>query len=523
MAFLIPTNAVQIARFANGLYGLQLGFASTNGIVSDVASGGLLPTFNNYYTLSFGSQTTASVAQQILTNLGIVASPTGLSATAVSAALAYVTGQLNAAAPNARGAAVKAVFDLWSSISADPVNGPIYGAVATAWNNQISKAVQYAGAVNPDITVAAAAALPVPPQTFALTTGTDAFTTTGTGAGTANITGSVNGGTATFTPGDSITGTLTTVSLNLSDLGSGGTVTPNLVGGVTITGVTNFTLSSAEKISMNTTTSGGAQGWTGLTSESLTGSGGEAVTAAATTSVTTYDSALAAGSVTVTGGNAVNITSNGSTTGTITVSKPAGAVTINNAQAIASTTTGGAIAVTGGTVVTVSSTNSGLTTNTGATEGNIAVTDTATTTTVSVTQSADLKTGAAVAASATAAAVSAAAGNILGTVTIKDANATSATTANTITTVSVTNANTVAINSNALTTLTLAGNLTGGATAVTITNAASPTTNTTLTLNLNGVNVSSLAAINNTQTQATIVDTNNEITTINALNTRSHY
>ena len=36
MAFLIPTNAVQIARFANGLYGLQLGFASTNGITSDV-------------------------------------------------------------------------------------------------------------------------------------------------------------------------------------------------------------------------------------------------------------------------------------------------------------------------------------------------------------------------------------------------------------------------------------------------------------------------------------------------------
>ena len=199
MAFLIPTNAVQIARFANGLYGLQLGFASTNGIVSDVGSAGLIPTFNNYYTLSFGSQTTASVAQQILTNLGIVASTGGLSATAVSAALAYVTGQLNAAAPNARGAAVKAVFDLWSSISADPVNGPIYGATATTWNSQISKAVQYAGAVNPDITVVHAAALPAAPNNIALTTGTDNVTGSPTAAN--NISGLFNGSTATFGAG----------------------------------------------------------------------------------------------------------------------------------------------------------------------------------------------------------------------------------------------------------------------------------------------------------------------------------
>jgi hypothetical protein len=159
MSFLIPTNAVQIARFANGLYGVQLGFASTNGITSDVSTGGLLGTFNNYYSLSFGSQTTASVASQILTNLGIVAGSNGLTASSVSAALAYVTGQLNAAAPAARGAAAKAVFDLWSTISADPVNGATYGAAATVWNNQISKAVQYAGAVNPDITVAQAAKL----------------------------------------------------------------------------------------------------------------------------------------------------------------------------------------------------------------------------------------------------------------------------------------------------------------------------------------------------------------------------
>jgi len=141
MSFLIPTNAVQIARFANGLYGAQLGFASTNGIVSDVASAGLIPKFNEYYSLSFGAQTTAAVAQQIVTNLGIVNGSNGQTASSVSVALAYVTGQLNAAAPAARGAAVKAVLDLWSTISADPVNGSTYGAAATTWNSQISRAV----------------------------------------------------------------------------------------------------------------------------------------------------------------------------------------------------------------------------------------------------------------------------------------------------------------------------------------------------------------------------------------------
>ena len=311
MAFLIPTNAVQIARFANGLYGLQLGFASTNGIVSDVASGGLLPTFNNYYTLSFGSQATASVAQQILTNLGIVASPTGLSATAVSAALAYVTGQLNAAAPNARGAAVKAVVDLWSSISADPVNGPIYGKVATAWNNSISGAVQYAGAVNPDITVAQAAALPVAPQTYTLTTGVD--TINGSASSSANnITGTANGSTATFTAGDTITGGNGVANaLTITDLGSGGTWTPTQLSGVKVSGVQTATLSSSEAVTIDTTSATSTQGWTGLATLNVGSVGATSVTVPGTTAVTLSTSSAAATAQSVTGSAGVTATING--------------------------------------------------------------------------------------------------------------------------------------------------------------------------------------------------------------------
>ena len=384
MAFLIPTNAVQIARFANGLYGLQLGFASTNGIVSDVASGGLLPTFNNYYTLSFGSQTTASVAQQILTNLGIVASPTGLSATAVSAALAYVTGQLNAAAPNARGAAVKAVFDLWSSISADPVNGPIYGAVATAWNSQISKAVQYAGAVNPDITVAAAIALPAAPNTLTLTTSTDNLIGSPTAPNQINgIFGT--GVTSSFTAGDILNIAGTNNSISLTDNGTNGTFSPTGIAAITVSGIQSATISSGETLTVNTSsTTAGSQGWTGLTSLLVSDAGttgnNTTVNAAATTDETLNISSQAATTATVTGGKNVTVNASGITTGAVTVGsatkalQPVGAVTVSTAVP-AQAGQAGAVTVSGGTAISVTqaiTAGAAVTANATATNGNTA-------------------------------------------------------------------------------------------------------------------------------------------------------
>ena len=366
MAFLIPTNAVQIARFANGLYGLQLGFASTNGIVSDVASGGLLPTFNNYYTLSFGSQTTASVAQQILTNLGIVASPTGLSATAVSAALAYVTGQLNAAAPNARGAAVKGILDLWSSISADPVNGPIYGATATTWNNTISAAVQYAGAVNPDVTVAQAVAINLAkasaPISYAAVSGTDAFT--GSSAAPNTVSAVANGTSPTFTSGDSFTGgTGQTNTLLVSDAATAaGTWQPLTTGALTVNGFQNITFTSGvSAITANVTTS--TFGLSGLTSLTLNPTGGSSVTLASLspTSITVNDNAAAAANETINGGTNVTVTANGittSATGRVTVgatTAPVGAVSITTGQAAYTdaSRTSDIIQSTGGTTVNI--------------------------------------------------------------------------------------------------------------------------------------------------------------------------
>ena len=537
MAFLIPTNAVQIARFANGLYGLQLGFASTNGIVSDVASGGLLPTFNNYYTLSFGSQATASVAQQILTNLGIVASPTGLSATAVSAALAYVTGQLNAAAPNARGAAVKAVFDLWSSISADPVNGPIYGAVATAWNTTISGAVQYAGAVNPDISVAAAVAVNAANaligKTFTLTTGVDSFTGT-----SANDTFTAASGN--FTALDSLDGVGGNDVLNIAQTTTA-FVQPT---GITVKNIPSVNASFAAGGTIDVSA---GSGFTGVTALTVTSTGGTlTVTGAGTTALTLTDSLPGANAVSVNGGSSVNVTTSAAVNGaTITIgatTAPTGAVTVANgtvfpaftstntsaanaqAAAIAAGAIQGAVTVTGGTTIAITQTTTTATTaqTTDGTNiyaiasGNTTVTGGTTTTSVSITNPAPVL-GVVTITSPTADNTRLANAGILGvvpgTVKVTDAVSTSTTAAGTIASVTLNGysgtANTIA--SNALNTLTLSNAATstnnGTAATLAISNALATGFPTTLTIN-QGLGSS-----------GAITDSSNKFTTLNVVTT----
>ena len=257
---------------------------------------------------------------------------------------------------------------------------------------------------------------------------------------------------------------------------------------------------------------------------------GDTVKLAATTDLNIYESAQVATAITVNAGQNINIQSNGGTTGTINVTAPTGSITINDSQSILVDGTGGAITTTGGTAVAITSTTSGLTATPIATTtfgrlGAITETGTAATTSVSVTESAGAKALATAAAGTGAAAVVAQVGTVLGAVTITDANATSPTIANTIATVNVTNAANVTINSNALTTLNLSGTfdastvitngtVTSTAATITINNTATTPTNTTLALGLTGVALSAIT--NNSSTAPTIVDTNSEITTINA-------
>jgi len=121
MAILV-TNAVQIARFANALYGIKLGSATNAAVMEDISVVGLTTAVNSYYTSSFGSSTNAAVATSILGNLGLADN---------AAAQAYVEGQLNAAG-SAKGAAVLSMLNAFSNMTADAT----FGAAATAWNEK---------------------------------------------------------------------------------------------------------------------------------------------------------------------------------------------------------------------------------------------------------------------------------------------------------------------------------------------------------------------------------------------------
>jgi hypothetical protein len=157
MAILV-TNAVQIARFANALYGIKLGSVTNSAVLDDVKTLGISNAVNGYYTASFGSMSNADVATTILTNLGLADS---------AAAKAYVEGQLNAAG-SAKGAAVLSMLTAFSNLTSDAT----FGAAATAWNAKITAAIDYTASNTADVATDYAAA--VTGQTFTLTTSVDA-------------------------------------------------------------------------------------------------------------------------------------------------------------------------------------------------------------------------------------------------------------------------------------------------------------------------------------------------------------
>ena len=167
---ILATNAVQIARFANALYGVQLGSATNAAVLADItAAGGLDNALNSYYASSFGSKTSAQVAAVMVANLGIVAGSNGLTAAAVTDATNYIVATLNAAPAAGKGAAVKSILNLWANIADDASLASTYGAAATAWNANVAAAQAYTASNAADAAVGAV----VSGQTFTLTTGAD--------------------------------------------------------------------------------------------------------------------------------------------------------------------------------------------------------------------------------------------------------------------------------------------------------------------------------------------------------------
>lgn len=276
-------------------------------------------------------------------------------------------------------------------------------------------------------------------------------------------------------------------------------------------GATVANIETANFMSAGTVTLSTATGFSGLTSLTSQSSGGATITAAGTTAlvVTDTDAAGTAQAVAVNGGSAVSVTSLNNILDTITVggtTAATGAVTVTSTGGKANTNTQGAITVTGGTTVTVTQ-NAG---NAGATGvdtvgGAISVTGNASTTAVTVNQT---KSATGADATATAAAV---VGYTAGGVTIADKNAASTTAAGTITTVTLNSFGDKAgpavstINSGALTTINLSGNAIGAGLTVTNGNLTTPAV-TTQALNLNGFT---------TGAGAGVITLDTDITTLN--------
>lgn len=284
---------------------------------------------------------------------------------------------------------------------------------------------------------------------------------------------------AAWTTGDAIDGGAGNDTFNI--VANGNITVPTAA---TVKNVETVNATSGGSITLNTTS------WTGLTALNTTTSGAaQTLTAAATTDVTAAAGAQAATAVSVNGGNNVTVNATGVTTGTTTVgatTAAAGVVTVTSAGATladgagATTQTQGAIAVTGGSKVNVSSTGavSGGSDNAGdaLTLSAVNVTGDASTTEVTVTQTA------AQARVADVGAVLGKAAIVNGAVTIADKNAASATAAGTIATATLNNYGNSTIDSGALTTVNLSGTAgTLGVTAGALTTAVVDT----LALNVN--------------------------------------
>jgi hypothetical protein len=232
---------------------------------------------------------------------------------------------------------------------------PIYKASQAAIANVDSTAASVQTAKDA-VAVAAGSADPAHAllgQTFTLTAGVDTIVGS---SGNDTITSTLDAnGYSTLTVLDSIDGGAGNDKLVIS--------TPSnlsIPAGVTVKNVETVVLAA------NGTVSADVSGWTGLTELNVTAGEGGSVTAAATTNVTeansiSNDSISGGNNVTVTHTTAGNVNVNGSV-GTVNVNSTAGAVNIGTGAAVTGAVVvaaKGAVAVNGGTDVTVTHTTAG--------------------------------------------------------------------------------------------------------------------------------------------------------------------
>jgi S-layer protein len=491
MAF--PTSANQVQAFSGAMYGLQIGSVTMAQINNDItAYGGLNNALNSYYTASFGSATTASVATTVATNLG-------LTGDSLTAGTAYITAQLNAAAAGARGAVIANTLNLFSGLASDAT----FGAAATAWNAKVDLAAAYTGSTN----VAIGSVVVAAGEEFLLTAGIDRGALFVGGAENDSFIGEA------LTALDAIDGGAGDDSLSLTDTGA---ITQTATT-YTVSNIETANVVSGATVDLNTTA------WSGLTNLNVNSLGGMEVTASSSTDVVGADVGIdptADAGVTVDGGKNVTLTlvQEDATTDADTDNEVVIGATTAATGAVSVTLTGkyvndasngmADISVLGGTTISVT-TKAGLTAaqivaeqteaadNETITQSIVTVTGNESTTAVTVTQDAAV-------IKVTTADIGRV-GIVNGAVQIRDDDYNSSTSASSIATVTLNNYGDSTVASSALTTLNLSGS--GGTLDVT-TNSLTTPVNTTLALNVNGLSYKN-AGTNN----AITIDS--DVTTLN--------
>lgn len=223
----ISTSQGLVQRFAMGLYGVQLGNTTMSTVLDEVATiGGITKIdglFNWYFATSFGAMPVATVASSLAANLGIATGKNGLTAGFVTFAKDYITSVLNAAAPEARGAAVSKIIAAWENLEA---NAEV-GAAVKAWQAGTTYAVNYANtAGTTDVAVGTVV------STFNLNFGNDTLTGT---AGSDTFVGNFNGESNTLNSGDIINGGAGNDQLKAIMATQSFSTTPTVTGVETIT------------------------------------------------------------------------------------------------------------------------------------------------------------------------------------------------------------------------------------------------------------------------------------------------
>jgi hypothetical protein len=124
----------EISELADALFGIELSNATQQMAVNGANVQGIPAFVDGVYTTYFGTATTASVAQSVVSHLQLTGD---LAITAES----FIASQLGAAPPANRGAVLMNILNLYAGMTSDPN----FGTSSAAWSNIVSTSETYSG------------------------------------------------------------------------------------------------------------------------------------------------------------------------------------------------------------------------------------------------------------------------------------------------------------------------------------------------------------------------------------------